>query len=942
MGWHLAFTWLEFAKRGTLALTLTVGLVWASSGTARAELTSSPNKKLLARAGQIAFEAKVPSLLFYSLIQAESNWRHLSESAAGAIGLTQLLPSTAEELKVNPHLIDENLRGGARYLRQMLDRFNDWPRALAAYNAGPAAVTSAGDVPDFAETKAYVPRVLKGMRDQRLLQHLQRITSGSCPSRVRLETGFRNLKVASIYWNYSQATSFALVYLTENCVALKVDDLSDSAISDTIEIPERSGWLLLSHVISTELYFDPVSSEVFAFSDAGAFALSQVIAASDDAEPDSPGVGTLIDYHASASLRQKRLRLAFGSVQFDARRASGARVLGRLRIGSEGKVTDLSMRAIHETASHRLKYGTVNAPDVPGRTTEVFLGAALLWGLEADDPDSYAPGPVGFSNVLPGVVRVYAGDRLIFEDDATLGPKNVELSEFPIESGELRYEFENILGEKFTKTFDYTRIAGLLPAGTSRTGLYVGLRDQNGMPQEVKAAGWLVGFGHEVGVREAMTLGFGGHLRSDVAALAVEGRGRLSENLSWSTGLSYRRTGFGRRITASGVGIWNRKFGVIDGLTGKFRWSSEASAGQPNAITTLSQVSAGLDLYGWDASLTARGVTQQSAGGDVEVVARAKRPLGPIGALSLQVVKGRDTRELEVGLARSWQFGGQYSVRLDLDWSSEESDRRELVRFARQLRLRRAARALDDWTASVQLRQGETALDGWETVSDSVAGSLRVPTGVGVFDAFARLDERGSGPRLTGRVGFRGRAALVEGKLSQGRASGLKSLFVDAGGVPDVPVYVNGAKVGVTNGQGVFLGDVLPSGVRSIISTEVDNVPLQFSIDDAETKRPVRPGAAGVYRVEFPFKKIVPLIIDLVDGEGAPLPGGFLVLGSEDSKAYVIRDGRTYLENAFDFESGMVVDGEGEEICEFQLGLAARGVETIPGEIVELGEVRCE
>ena len=941
MGWSLFLFRQVLITRIAVALIVLVGSSWCSSIVARAEQTSTPNKRLLARAGQVAFEAQVPSLLFYSLIQVESNWQHLSESSAGAIGLTQLLPTTAEDLGVNPLLIDENLRGGAQYLREMMDRFEDWPRALAAYNAGPAAVTSAGGVPDFAETRAYVPRVLKGMRNARLLRHLKKISGEECPSRAKLETDFGNLKVANIYWNYSAAASFALVYLADNCVAIKSDDLNTAVIYDGIEIPERSGWLLLSHVDSTELYFDEVSSEVFAFSSTGAFSGGQLITAADEADPDAPGAGVVVDYQASAALRQGQLKFSFGSVEFDVRRAVGPRVLGGVRIGSQGEVSDVSAKAIHETDSRRFKYGTITAPDVPARPPDRFLGVAFLRGLDADDADSYAPGPVGFSNVLPGIVRVYAGDRLVFEDNAAAGPKDVEISEFPLESGELRYEFENILGEKFEKSFDYTRISGLLPVGKSRTGLYVGLEEQNASPFAVALDGWLLGVGHEIGIREGLTLGMGGHLRSDAATLAVEGRGRLGDTLSWSTGLSYTRAGSSQRMRASGSAVWNSELGVVDGLSGKFRWSSVTGPGEPDATRIAGQVSTRLELYGWDAFLTTRVETKQAAAPEVEVIARANRRLGAIGALSLEVVTGRDTRELEIGFGRSWRLGGQYSVGLDLDWTSERSERRDLARFARELRLRRDARGLDDWTASMQLRQREIASDALNTSGESVAGSIRVPTGIGVLDGFAYVNDGRAGARWTGRIGFRGRAALVQGKFSLGRASGLQTLFVDTKGVPGLPVYVNGGRVGVTNGRGVFLGDVLPSGSRSTVSIEVADVPLQFAIEDAETKMSVKPGVAGVYRVEFPFKEIVPIIIKLVDESDAPLPGGLLVLGDKDSKAYVITDGRTYLENGYDFERGEVVDGEGELVCEFELDLDAI-VSTVAGEVVDIGEVLCE
>lgn len=103
----------------------------------------------------------VPSDLFLRLVQQESGWNPRARSHKGAIGLAQLMPGTAQKLRVNPNDPLENLEGGARYLRMMYDRFGSWKLALAAYNAGPAAVEKYSGVPPYAETRNYV-RVIWG------------------------------------------------------------------------------------------------------------------------------------------------------------------------------------------------------------------------------------------------------------------------------------------------------------------------------------------------------------------------------------------------------------------------------------------------------------------------------------------------------------------------------------------------------------------------------------------------------------------------------------------------------------------------------------------------------------------------------------------------------------------------------------------------------------
>ncbi|NRA98241.1 MAG: lytic transglycosylase domain-containing protein [Rhodobacteraceae bacterium] len=113
----------------------------------------------LALARQAARSYNVPEELFLKLVQQESNWNPNAVSSKGAIGLAQLMPTTAQGLGVNPRDPKENLSGGARYLRRQFERFGSWPLALAAYNAGPQAVIDHGGIPPYRETQNYVKRI---------------------------------------------------------------------------------------------------------------------------------------------------------------------------------------------------------------------------------------------------------------------------------------------------------------------------------------------------------------------------------------------------------------------------------------------------------------------------------------------------------------------------------------------------------------------------------------------------------------------------------------------------------------------------------------------------------------------------------------------------------------------------------------------------------------
>lgn len=104
---------------------------------------------------------ELPENLVRAVVLTESGGRADAVSAKGAVGYMQVLPSTAEEMGVaDVHDPWQNVYAGTKYLRRQLDRFGDLEHALAAYNAGPGAVSRHGGIPPYRETREYVQRVL--------------------------------------------------------------------------------------------------------------------------------------------------------------------------------------------------------------------------------------------------------------------------------------------------------------------------------------------------------------------------------------------------------------------------------------------------------------------------------------------------------------------------------------------------------------------------------------------------------------------------------------------------------------------------------------------------------------------------------------------------------------------------------------------------------------
>jgi hypothetical protein len=146
------------------------GLVLKHVGVGKVRLAVTPaemaralkSPELIAMVDEIALVEGVDTHLARAIIQAESAFNYKARSRAGALGLMQLMPSTAERFGVlDPFDPRQNISGGVKYLKWLHDYYaGDLIRVVAAYNAGEGAVNKHKGIPPFRETRAYVPRVL--------------------------------------------------------------------------------------------------------------------------------------------------------------------------------------------------------------------------------------------------------------------------------------------------------------------------------------------------------------------------------------------------------------------------------------------------------------------------------------------------------------------------------------------------------------------------------------------------------------------------------------------------------------------------------------------------------------------------------------------------------------------------------------------------------------
>lgn len=111
-----------------------------------------------------SIEMGVDPAITLSIAKTESGFRHEARSSHGAVGVFQLMPSTARRMGLNPYSLDDNIKGGIMYYKSMYKMFGSMELALAAYNAGPGNVKKYRAVPPFSETRRFVAKITADYR----------------------------------------------------------------------------------------------------------------------------------------------------------------------------------------------------------------------------------------------------------------------------------------------------------------------------------------------------------------------------------------------------------------------------------------------------------------------------------------------------------------------------------------------------------------------------------------------------------------------------------------------------------------------------------------------------------------------------------------------------------------------------------------------------------
>lgn len=150
--------------RKLVLFTITVVLLLCSPVRASQHSVSTVKESIVKH----SIELGIDPALALSIAKSESGFRHEARSAGGAVGVFQLMPSTAKRLGVNPYYLSDNIKGGLMYYKKLYKMFGSTEVALAAYNAGPGLVKKYNNkVPPIGETKRFVSNIMNEYHRQK-------------------------------------------------------------------------------------------------------------------------------------------------------------------------------------------------------------------------------------------------------------------------------------------------------------------------------------------------------------------------------------------------------------------------------------------------------------------------------------------------------------------------------------------------------------------------------------------------------------------------------------------------------------------------------------------------------------------------------------------------------------------------------------------------------
>jgi hypothetical protein len=151
----------DYILRKLLVLTFTLACMLLCHAQCQASDVNSVKATIVKH----AIEMGVDPAIALSIARTESGFRHEARSSHGAVGVFQLMPSTARRMGYNPYSLNENIKAGITYYKKMYNMFGSVELALAAYNAGPGNVKKYRSVPPYGETRRFVSKIMTDVTD---------------------------------------------------------------------------------------------------------------------------------------------------------------------------------------------------------------------------------------------------------------------------------------------------------------------------------------------------------------------------------------------------------------------------------------------------------------------------------------------------------------------------------------------------------------------------------------------------------------------------------------------------------------------------------------------------------------------------------------------------------------------------------------------------------